>query len=297
MSERKWHLQLFAEGGQGAPAAGGDSGQENGQTAPGVPAAQAGQAPQTEPAPGDGAARPSFEELLQDQEYKAAYDRRVRSAIANRFKAINAERERERQGAEALYTTLGRRYGMDVSDVGKIDVAALSERVMADDAFLEEMAAEQGLTTDGMRRVLRAESEANQARRAAAEQAERAEFRELLAEADGLKELYPQLDISAEMQNPAFSRLLRSLKSSGFPEPVRTAYESVHGRELMAGALRTAVQTTRQQVSNAVQSGAQRPRENGAAPAASSRFDPAHLTREQRKEIRERVRRGERISF
>ena len=95
-----------------------------------------------------------------------------------------------------------------------------------------------------------------------------------------------------------FGNLLVTLQHSGFPDAVRTAYESVHRDEIMGGAMQYAVQKTKQQMANAIQAGAQRPAENGAATAAAqSRIDPAKLTPEQRKDIRERVARGERITF
>ena len=115
----------------------------------------------------------------------------------------------------------------------------------------------------------------------------------LKQQAEEAKQVYPSLDIDAEMQDPGFGRLV----AAGVP--VRTAYEVVHRDEIMGGAMQYTAQQTARKISNAVAAGARRPNEGGmgAGSSAETKMDPAKLTKEQRAEIRKRVLRGEAVTF
>lgn len=266
-----WSLQMFAEGGEGAAAPAGGEG--------------------TAEAPAEKA---TFDDLLKDADYKKEFDKRVKSSSGYATRKAMAE---ERAKYAPMFEALGRKYGMDVTDPAKIDMERLSQSVLNDSDMLEEEAAKEGLTVDALRKVRGAEQQlraAESIRRAAEQQRE---WQEIMGEAQQLKELYPAFDMDAEMQNESFAKLLASLRSSGFPDAVRTAYESAHRDEIMGGAMQYAVQRTKQQVSNSIQSGAKRPSENGAGAAAQTKFDPAAMSGAQIEDVRRRVMRGERITF
>ena len=80
---------------------------------------------------------------------------------------------------------------------------------------------------------------------------------------------------------------------------LRQVYMALHGDEIMQRQAQATAEKTRQNMSRAIQSGAMRPQENGMTGAGGGlpRIDPAHMTREQRQEIRRRVQAGERIAF
>ena len=104
-------------------------------------------------------------------------------------------------------------------------------------------------------------------------------YRELLIEAEAVKDRYPDFDLERELEDPGFARLL----NSGV-DP-RTAYEVTHHRELMDRAAR-------------LEQNAARPQENGlgGAPAAAvTKPDPRQLTRAERRALRRRAARGEEI--
>ena len=272
---KNWSLQLFGEGdGGGAPAAPADGGQ--------------GQQQAEEPK------KATFDELLQDPDYKKEFDKRSNRAAYNARKQAQAEREK----LTPMFEALGRKYSLDVSDPAKIDLEKLASAVMADDALFEKEATEMGVTVEGLRRIRNAENQMREAERVRAEEENRMKWQRLVEEGEQLKQLYPGFDLEAELNNPQFGKLLASLQASGFDGALRNAYESVHRDEIMSGALQYAVQKTKQQVSNSIQAGQRRPAENGAASAAAqTKIDPAKLTSQQRKEIRERVMRGEHITF
>ena len=272
---RKWSLQLFGEGGDGgAPAA----------PAEGEGQQQAEEQPQ----------KATFDDLLKDPDYKKEFDKRSNRAAYNARKQAQQERDK----LLPMFEALGRKYSLDVSDPAKIDLEKLSAAVMADDELFEREATEMGVTVDGLRKIRAAENQMREADRVRAEEESRAAWQRLVEDGEQLKQLYPGFDLEAELANPQFGKLLAGLQASGFDGALRTAYESVHRDEIMSGALQYAVQKTKQQVSNSIQAGQRRPAENGAASAAAqTKIDPSKLTPQQRKEIRERVMRGEHITF
>lgn len=296
---KNWSLQMFADGGEGAaaPAADGAEGSQSG-----VP----GDAPQPGLQSENAAQTQTLDQLLEaDPTLKAAYEHKLRGHLSNRMKNANQERAaleaqltQMREQTRAIYETLGPRYGLDVSDPGRMDLQALCARLMADDAMLEQEAADRGMTVENLRNLRMSEATARRNKAMEQELRQRQEIMELREEAATLQDVFPGFDLDAEMQNPAFGRMVVMMKRTGYENPVRNAYKLVHMDELMGGAMQYAVQRTKQQVSNNIQAGVQRVAENGAAAAAAqTRIDPAKLTAEQRREIRERVMHGERITF
>lgn len=272
---RNWSLQTFAEGGDGASAPGGNDGTTEG----GTPVQE----------------KPSFDDLLKDDAYGKEFEKRVSRRTG--YEVRKAERE-ARAKLSPMYEALARKYGMDVTDPAKIDLDALSEKVLSDNDLFEEEAAQMGVSVDGLRKIRNAERQLQEVERIRQEEENQREWQALVAEGEQLKQIYPAFDMEAELANPQFGRLLASLQANGFPGPLRTAYESVHRDEIMGGAMQYAVQRTRQQMANSIQAGAQRPAENGAAAAAAqSHIDPRKLSRKDIEDIRRRVMRGEHITF
>lgn len=113
------------------------------------------------------------------------------------------------------------------------------------------------------------------------------------SQAERAKEIYPRLDLSAEIRDPRFARLLRS------GVDVETAYAVVHSDEILTAAMHHAARVARQQLTAAIRSGTVRPAENGVSgPGGSGGLQSvAHMTRQQRDNIRRRAARGEKIHF
>lgn len=279
-----WNLQMFSDGDGGASAAPAATGNEV-SPATDVGGGSVGTAAEQAPA------KASFDDLLKDEEYKSVYDSRVQKAVMKRMKSATAERE----AMNPMFEALGRKYGIDVSDPSKIDLNALSEAVMNDDALFEQEAMERGMTVDGLRQVKAAERQMAAQRKADAQQRQEAEWGRIQTEAEQLKSIYPSFNLEAEMQNERFGMLLAGLSANGFSNALRTAYEAMHRDEIMSGAMKYAVSTTKQQISNAIQTSGTRPAENGAGVATATKFDPKTMSKEKRAEIRAAVHRGEKI--
>lgn len=308
-------LQLFADGGDGGAAAGAE-----GATGVQSPAAgenppqkrrkenplanvKYGMQPEGKRADGqsaagnesaaEGQAKPSFEDLIKG-EYKEEFGQRVQSIIQQRFKD-NGENERKLAAMNPLLEMLGRKYNVDPTDVDK-----LTQIVGDDDSLYEEEAMQRGMSVESLKAVKKLERE-NEQLKAQEEQSQqemmmRQHFDALAKQADEARQLYPALDLMQEMQNPMFARLT----APGVGVDVRTAYEVVHRDEMRGAEMQYAAQRSAERMANAVRSNTARPVENGLSSQQQNvvvKSDPRMLTKADRAEIRERVRRGEKIAF
>lgn len=313
------NLQLFAEGGDGGAGAapGGTAGAEAGAANSGenTPVAgvktrtrkpdpfanvQYGQAAEKEPEPKTTQPEPkaepqraSFDELIKG-DYKADFDARVQEIIGKRFKSQNADRERLAK-TDPILDLLGEKYGLEKKD-GAWNLEDLEKALSEDDDMYAEQAAKRGMSVDTYKLVSRLERQekARQAQEEAniQERQNRARFEQLVRQSEEAKKVYPGLDLNAEMQNPAFARLVANNVDA------KTAYEVTHKDEIMRSGMQFAAQTAAQKVSNSVAANQKRPQESGmgnSAPSTVRITDPRLLTKEQRKDLRQRVRRGEKI--
>lgn len=231
-----------------------------------------------------------FDSLIKG-EYKDAYDKKVQGIIKDRLKG-SKQTESKLKDAEALLSLVGERYGWD----GK-DYAALRTSLESDKAYLEEEALAKGMTVEQLADMKRMERE-NKALREQQRQAdERAAFEQKFAgwnaEAAALANVYPNLNLTEEFNNPQFVRLL----DSGVG--VKAAYQAVHFDELMGGALQYTAQQAQKAALDGVKAGAMRPNENGTkgSHGANQKIDVTKLTKEDRMRLADEARRGKTITF
>ena len=307
-------LQLFADGADGgagatgeSPSGAADAGQQqnvpttrrranpNANTVYGQPQpgrAQAGQQGQ------QGQQKLSFDDLLKtDPDYKAAYDERVQKAINGRFKqakALEDDREKLRPVLEILST----KYGLRTDDVANMDIDGLVKAIQDDDSYYEEEALEKGISVDSLKELKKMEAENTRLKKlmqqAKVDEQNMQKVQNLQLQAVQLKEIYPGFDLDTEMRNRSFADLVWN---SGWN--VKNAYEAVHHEEILSGAIRYSANRAQQMAAASVQANAQRPVENGmnGAPTALHVTDPTKLTREQRKDLKNRVYGGAKISW
>jgi len=293
MKDYMLNLHLFdgAEGGT-APAAGGA---EAAAAADSGAAVQQGQAEQT--------AAPTFEERMKalKDEFPDEHNAYMKGHLDRRMKpsqdAAKAAQDRLDQITPML-STLAMRYGIDANDT-----AAIAKAVADDTSFLEDVAAEKGMSVDEY-----VADQANQAkiRKADAiirEQEMQQRFNQQMAgweaEAEALKAYYPQLDIHKELTHPETGERMLGLLSRGVD--VRSAYEVVHMQELTASAMAKTAQVVQEKTVNNIRANGMRPQENGVggsnAAVRQVPKNPAEMTRKERDAIARRVMRGERIEF
>ena len=281
------YLQLFAdEQGTGSSGSIGVDAAPTGQNSMGNPNATPAQ---------DAAV--DFDGMLKSNpQFKAEYDARVKKALDGRYKEY-ADLQQKSENAKPMFAMLAEKYGVRAGEDGSYDQEAIMQAIMDDDSFYEEEAMEKGLTVAQLKeiRAMERENESlrQQVQATRQEEEDREFFSGLVQQGEALKNYYPGFDIQAEMANPQFARLVMN------GVPVKGAFEAVHMDEIMGGAMQYAAQQVTAKVSNAYAANQARPRENGATGGlpSSSEFDPTKLTKDQRKELRERAYRGERISF
>lgn len=265
------HLQIFGEGGDGGAGAAPGGAPAEGQVAEntGVNVPDAGEQQQSAESWADVKKR-----------YEKEYGEDVSKAIKGRVKNLKAA-EAKAARMEAILQKMGPYMYEDVmGEDGVLDLDALEREANGDDRLIEERASKRGMSPDTLRYVEGLEAEK-------AERDSYDNYMRLTAQAEKARELYPNLDLNTEMDNPEFARLIRN------NVPVDTAYFVVHKDELTAAMMQTAAQKNAEAMSNSIQAGQNRPRENGlgrqAAANTQRMFDPRNLTREERKQLRYRV--------
>ena len=303
------NLQLFAEGGA---AAGGDgAGEGTGVTAPAAGVAKKGakgnplanvvygkqesapaaEVQQTEPAATEPAVvdrHAEFEKMIKG-DFKEAYDQRVQDTIQKRLKGAK-ENEERLNAMNPLLDILSARYGVDGTDT-----AALIKALENDNSFFEQAAMEKNMDTQQYREMMLVKSENARLKKQNAEQARQDQLNRQYAvweqQAAEAKNLYPNLDLNVESQNPQFRQLLLAGIDVG------TAYMVMHKDDVMAGAMQHTAQTVEQKLANKIAAGNSRPAENGTngQSAAVIKDDPSKWTRADREEVRRRAARGEKI--
>lgn len=287
----KLNLQLFAEEGGAAPA---DSGFATAPAESPDTGGGAGEGEQVAPA----GEPETFESLIgKGGRYKKEFDAKVQDAINRRFRNQQDLQGRLDQ-VNPLLAMLAGRYEVPAGANGEVDLNALQQKIMDDDSMFEQAAFERGMDVKDYKHMRQLEMENDRLNRMAQanaqEEANRREFNRLWEEGEQLKGIYPDFDLGTELQNADFARLLSN------QIPLRTAYEVIHKDDILASGMQYAVQRTKENVSRSIQSGMNRPAENGTSSRAAGdagTVDPRKFTREDFARIKQRAERGERVTF
>lgn len=302
------NLQLFADGGAATGGAG-EGGQGQGVTveaaAPqskgvknplaGVKygiqeeAAPVAEVPKEEPTqPPDRKAE--FEKLIKG-EYKEEYDRRMQDAIRQRLRGSKETADKLAAITPAL-EILAQKYGVDPADM-----AALSKAIENDDSFYSDEALKKGMKTEDVKTMRKMERDNVRLQQQVAEQQRKAQadqqYAQWAQQAQQAKQLYPGLDMQAEIKNPQFMQLLKAGVDVG------SAYLVIHKDDILPAAMQHTAKVVEQKLADKIIAGGTRPAENGMSSqsAAVTKSDVSALTKADRDEIRRRVARGERIRF
>ena len=304
---RRWHDPLqFGEGagegtsgGSGGETVQGTNGEETGvQEAAEGEQEEGAKEEQTDPE-GEKKERVTLRDLLsQDKELKKEYDKTVSGIVKNRLKGFD-ELQKTNQSYQEMARVL-----MDIIPNAPRDgnPESMLNYLKAQQDLWADAASAAGMSTEAyqkMTNIQRQSEEILGQQRAQQEAALRQQqFENWDRQAEEARELYPDLDLVAELDNPQFTRLM----DSGFT--VQQSFEAVHHQELMDGAIRSAssiaAQNATRKTVNALRSSQQRPAENGVGGSAGSgahRLDPRTMSSEQRKSLIDRAMAGERITL
>lgn len=287
-------LQLFAEDGMDAGIT--DTGAVTG-TAENVGVEGVATGDTTEQiatAPGD----ESWDSLIKGK-YKDDYANAIQSAIDKRFKN-QRNLQAQIDMIDPMLRQLATRYDVKLNPDGSIPIDALTSRVFDDDSLYEQQAFDRGMSVKDFKELKALERENQMLKQQNTRSAEAQEWEAIVQQGNRVKEMYPAFELEAEMDNPQFARLLATFQKSGFPDAVRTAYETIHRDEIMGGAMRYGVQKAQEKLTNSVQANMARPAENGISNNSTAQvgaMDPSKLTKSQIEDIKRRAARGERITF
>ena len=232
----------------------------------------------------------AFNDMI-NGDFRDLFDARMQKAIKERVGEVKQLQQQLQQQNDVI-GLVAKKYGISTDKMGDI-----REALESDDVFWEEAAADQGMTVDSYKKMVKLEAE-NEALHKAREEAERknqkdAVFQKWDREAEELKRMYPQFDLQSEIQDKRFLDLM------GAGIDMRTIYETLHHDESLPALMQQTAKAATKQQAAAVRSGQMRPAENGMSsrPAAQTVKDPAKMTKEERQEYARRAARGEIITF
>lgn len=291
-------LSMFGEGGapagaSGAAPAGGEGNATATAEAPAAaPEVRYGKQPEQTAAPQQQTQTPEtppdkgkqFKELISG-EFKDQYTEATQKLLNRRFRESDAKISAQ----QPIMDLLASRYGIEDGDPAKIMSA-----VQSDTAFWQEAADAAGLTVEQYRRMR--ELEANNRQFQAMQQSQQRQYlaqrqyQKWQAEAEALKQSYPDFDLDEAMQNDMFTYLLQSGNY-----PMETAYKASFAEQLAAKAAANAEKA----VTDNIKARGSRPTEAGAsaAPAFAVKDDVSKLSDRDVLAVLSQISNGGRVTF
>ena len=190
------------------------------------------------------------------------YNKQMQLTVQSRLRNAKAAEENLAKLAPVL-ELLAERHGLDAANM---DYEALAKAINDDDVYYEDMALEQGKTLAETKREDQKKRALTVQQREEDRNLERQMFDDHMSrlhkQGEALKKVFPKFDLTTELQNPAFSRMLAPGKGI---MSVEDAYYAVHRKEIDAARSQVIAQQAMQKASNAIQAGARRPDENGTS--------------------------------
>ena len=227
---------------------------------------------------------------LVEGEFKDLYTEETQRIIDARFRDVKTLQE-QMNAHKPILDLLAQRYHVDDGDPAK-----LAKAIEADDAYWTAAAEEAGMSVEQYKDFARMQRENESLkeaqRRQQREEASRRQLDTWMADAEKVREAYPEFDLNAEVKDPQFLKLLRS----GIP--MQKAYEVLHMDLITGQMVQKTAQETEKKVVDGIRAKGARPVEGGVPQGGVlMKTDVSKLTRKDRAEIARRVARGERIEF
>lgn len=231
--------------------------------------AAADEEPVTAQEPQEAHKKPSWEELMQDPDYKKQASAMMEKRVAKSKKA--------EQDMEALLPALKKYAENNGLDPENLDMVAIGRHLNGD---YEAKAMEMGVSEETAMQMDIQDRQEQQRQFAA-------HISKLEEQAEAMKQIYPDFDLRREMQNPVFLRMT----GPGVNVPVEAAYYAIHKDEIQKATAQVAARKTAVMAANAVASGSVRPNEGtmnqASAPVAPR--DYRSYTKEEREALKKRI--------
>lgn len=243
--------------------------------------------------PAQSAAKPKWEDILKDPEYKQAFTEQMNTVIAQRFAKASA-RDAEIAKLTPALEMLAKKYGTNAGDY-----EGLAHAIIDDDSMYREAAAEKGLDVKAAKELTQKERELDRLRamqqQTIKQQMVQQHLSSLYRQGEEMKAKYPGFNLEAELSNDTFVKLTQPGMLS-----VEDAYAAVHRKEIEAARQQAMQQQAMAAAEATVRAGQARPKENGsAAGTVINRVPPAKRSREERRELCRQIKaaaaRGEKL--
>lgn len=299
-------LQLCAEGGaagggEGAGVAGAAAGSQEGVEQSGQRVVYGRQETAGEAAAPEEAAEGAeegkapdldaeFRELIKGK-YKKQYGAMVSDTVRQRLQGTE-QTGKKLEAVQPILDILAKKHGVKADDL-----AALTQAIEQDDTYFEQEAMERNMSVAELKAIRKMELEQADLRRQVQQYQKQEEadktYGKWMKEAEAVKAVYHEFDLSTELENPQFGQLLMANID------VKTAFEVIHKDDILPAAMQYAAKTTAEKLANNVRSRGNRPAENGTRAHSSAivKNDPSKLTDADVAEVMRRVSRGEHITF
>lgn len=277
------NLQLFADGGDGGTASGGETG---------VQSSAAEMSNNTGVNPTSPGVESKAEEIDLGKQfeadiagkYKEFYGKKVSETVQKRVKTLSENAEKYKAISSVL-PIIAKKYGIDVNDIN-----AIADAIENDDSYYEAEALERNESVENIRKESQLDRKINYYNDLISKQKADETLQEWRKQGEALKTIYPNFDLNEEASNEKFIKLLQS----GID--VQTAYEALHHNEIMPQAMQYAAKIAEQKVANSVKANGMRPMENGASMPAITKRDVSQLSKAEREALIKRAASGERIT-
>jgi len=214
--------------------------------------------------------RMTWEEIVKDPEYNGELQKIIRSRVK--------EEGRHKATLETLEPAirhLAKQHGLDPDNV---DHTALVKAVTGE---YEAKAQELGIPQKTAMELDRQQRQLQQAQL-------QNHILRLQQQEQAFRAIVPDFQLGRELANPLFARLT----SPSVGMSLEDAFYAVHRRAMQEKSMQVAAQQTSRMISNAIRSGDRRPEESGTQAPSVSRFDYKKATPEQRKALKEAIRRA-----
>ncbi len=236
----------------------------------------------------------AYQEFVNSPENKDIYAEDIQRIINRRFSETKTLQSQLSQ-QQPFIDMMMQRYNIADGDMAKLITAAEN-----DNTYWAEAAEQAGMSVEQYKQLQKLQREnaalLRQQQLQRGQQQARQQLQKWGVEEAAVKEVYPDFDLKAELENPQFRYLISNTKS---PVPLKLAYEVVHMEEIKAGVAKKQAETTEKQVVAGIRAKGARPQENGMA--AQSGFtvkdDVTKISKKDRNEVARRVMRGEKITF
>lgn len=239
--------------------------------------------------------RKSWDEIISDPEYKAAFDSQVQGIVRQRLAKAQPAQDAMAKLQPAL-EFLATKYNIDTEN---LDYDKLVSAIQADDSIVENYADERGTSIETARADLNDKLELARLRRenriSMDQQTIMTHLNRLHEQAKEVQEFDPDFDVDMEIaNNPAFARMT----SPQIGMSVADAYFATHRKEILAARDQAQAQQAITAVANTIRAGQSRPRENGTAmPSTIEPKDYRAMSPSERQafknELKKRWARGE----